>query len=72
MFFFYLFIFILKHLHAVLHSNDDKESIATMESELDQFNIASVSHDNVMGAMTSGKNKFSIKIKLVRQMGYLI
>lgn len=55
-------IFIFKHLHAVLHNDDDKQSMAAMESELEEFNIASLSHDNITGTTSSGKNKdFCVK-----------
>jgi len=47
-----------------LHSNDDKESMAAMESELEQFNVASLSHDNTVEPITSGKNKLFIKKKI--------
>lgn len=59
----FLFLF-FKHLHAVLHSNDDKESVAMMESELEQFNVASLSHDTREEKTTSGKKNdvfFSIE-----------
>ncbi|CAF0857936.1 unnamed protein product [Rotaria sordida] len=42
-----------RHLHAVLHNNDDRETVATMDSELEQFNIASLSNDGSMEITTS-------------------
>ena len=36
--------------------------IATMETELERFNIAPLSNENTMEMITSGKNKFSCYI----------
>jgi hypothetical protein len=52
---FIYFVFILKHLHTVLHNNDDKETVATMESELEQFNLAPLSNDNTVETINSGE-----------------
>ncbi|CAF4958473.1 unnamed protein product, partial [Rotaria sp. Silwood1] len=47
-----------RHLHAVLHNNDNIESVATMESELEQFNLGPSSNDNNMETTSSsGTNK---------------
>jgi hypothetical protein len=43
----------LKHLHAVLHDNDDKAGAITTEPEL---GASTSSTDNVKEMMTSGKN----------------
>jgi tetratricopeptide (TPR) repeat protein len=37
-----------RHLHAVLHNTEEKESIAAMEAELEQFNIAPLSQDTIV------------------------
>jgi len=46
--------------------------MAAMESELEQFNLAPLAHDNTLETITSGKNKFSIERKFPCQMCYLI
>jgi hypothetical protein len=53
-------LFLLKHLHAVLHNDDDKEAIVTMEKELEQFNAdaSSLSNDNTTATITSGRITF--------------
>ncbi len=56
----------------MLHTNDNQESIATMESELEQFNIASLSNDTILETVTSSKNKFSMKTNFVCQIDYVI
>ncbi|CAF2815635.1 unnamed protein product [Rotaria sp. Silwood2] len=49
-----------RHLHAVLRNNDDGETIATMESELEQFNIAPSSNDNNMETTSSVTDNTSL------------
>ncbi len=61
----YLFVFLLKHLHAVLHNTEEKESIAAMEAELEQFNIAPLSQDTIVETTAAGKINFYIKTKFV-------
>jgi hypothetical protein len=59
-----MIFFLLKHLHAVLHNDDDKETVTTMEKELEQFNAdaSSLSSDNSTTTMTSGKINFFFRL----------
>jgi len=56
-------LFLLKHLHAVLHNDDDKETVIKMEKELEQFNAdaSSVSNDNTTATITSGTITFFLQ-----------
>jgi len=47
----------LKHLHAVLHENDDKESAITTKTESDKLPSTT---DNTKEMITSGKNRHLI------------
>jgi hypothetical protein len=40
--------------------NNDEEAIANIDSELEQFNKAPLSHDDNVEATTSGKQKYSL------------
>jgi len=45
----------LKHLHAVLHNDDDEGSSTSMKTELEALASSS---DNTKQVMTSGKNEY--------------
>lgn len=48
----FIFVFV-KHLHAVLHEEDDKETAMTMDTKSDTF---SSSNNSTKEIITSGKN----------------
>ena len=49
---------IFQHLHAVIHSDDDQETLANMDSELRQFHIATFYQNPTSETSNLGRNLF--------------
>ncbi len=48
--------------------NNDEETIANIDSELEQFNKAPLSHDDSVQLTTSGKQKYSLAHSTIRSL----